>query len=180
MKMKFGWKKVLVHNKFHQKLMVPKCANEYWKRMSNPIKLVLPYGVERKVNWTKRGENIWLEQGWEKVVELCGLSYEWLLIFDYNGMSRFEVKVYDTTTLRVAYYKEYDVENNKDVDETENDDDDDEFVQKHFKRKKTNAVNGAIGIPVSRFEFKNHMLGQHAWQYQQRLQGSIWRKDRFV
>ncbi|XP_057736917.1 B3 domain-containing transcription factor VRN1-like [Arachis stenosperma] len=171
---------ILAHNKFYQKLMIPKCANEYWKRMSNPIKLVLPCGsVERKVMWTKRGENIWLEQGWEKVVELCGLSYEWLLTFDYNGRSSFEVKVYDTTGLRVAYYNfdEYDVENNKDVDETESDDDDDdddndddddddedgdddfaedycdeeyhhyEFVQEHFKRKKTNIVNGSNRNP---------------------------------
>ncbi|MED6186247.1 hypothetical protein PIB30_065011 [Stylosanthes scabra] len=36
-------------SKFHQKLMVPKCfSNEYWKRMSNRIKLELPDGVEKK------------------------------------------------------------------------------------------------------------------------------------
>ncbi|XLR05829.1 hypothetical protein HN51_060714 [Arachis hypogaea] len=189
---------ILVHNKFYQKLRVPKCANECWKRMSNPIKLVLPYGVERKVNWTKRGEKIWLEQGWEKVVELCGLSHQWLLTFDYNGMSRFEVKVYDNTTLRVAYYDEYDVENNKDVDETESEDDDDDdddddnddddddededdddddgddgdfaedycdeeyhykFVQEHFKRKKTNTVNGSNRNPSFKIRIQESYVG---------------------
>ncbi|XP_057718331.1 B3 domain-containing protein At1g49475-like [Arachis stenosperma] len=156
---------ILVHSKFHQKMMIPKCANEYWKRMSNPIKLVLPYGVEKKVNWTKRGEKIWLEQGWKKVVELCGLSYEWLLTFDYNGRSRFEVKVYDTTALRVAYYDV--VENNKDIDETESDDDDDddddesqhEFVQEHFKRKKTNTVNGRNGNPSFKIRIQESYVG---------------------
>ncbi|MED6175470.1 hypothetical protein PIB30_078701 [Stylosanthes scabra] len=195
---------ILVHSKFHQKLMVPKCfSNEYWKKMSNPIKLELPDGVEKKVNWSKRGETIWLEQGWEKVVELCGLCYEWLLTFDYKGRSCFEVKVYDNTALRVAYYNihENNNNNNKDGEETVTDDDDDdeddedfvdgddyceveserssdyddddddefdEFDQQYFRRNKTHS-----GIPDSRFECENHMLGEDAWQYHQNLQGSI-------
>ena len=125
--------------------MFPKSfVREYWKRISNPIVLKLPNGVEQKVHWTKRDDNIWLGKGWEKVVELCCLKYEYLLMFDYKGGSCFEVKVHDKSTSQIKYSSlRCDEETTKDC-EVGNDEcieisDESDTPAQIRKRKKTNT-----------------------------------------
>ena len=126
--------------------MIPNSfVKEHWKRLSNPILLKLPIGSEQKVHWTKRDDNIWLENGWEKVVELCCLKYEYLLVFKYKGGSRFKVTVFDKSASQVVYSSlRCDEETTKDRERGNDDyieivEDESEGPQQLCKRKKTNT-----------------------------------------
>ncbi|MED6175472.1 hypothetical protein PIB30_078703, partial [Stylosanthes scabra] len=88
--------------------MIPKSfVRKYWRMISsNPIVLKLPINnVEEKVHWSqrKKKDQVWLEKGWERVVKLCNLQYEFLLTFDLKESSTFEIKVYDKSALQINY-----------------------------------------------------------------------------
>ena len=116
-------------------------VKKYWKGLSNPILLNLPVGVEQKVYWTKRDDdNIWLNKGWKKVVELCCLKYEYLVLFKYNGGSSFEVIMFDKSAHEINYSSLRCGEETKDCD-VGNDDciEIDGRAAQFHKRKKTNT-----------------------------------------
>ncbi|RYQ86742.1 hypothetical protein Ahy_B10g106377 [Arachis hypogaea] len=128
-----GFFKILVHNKFKKELMIPKSfVRKYWEGISNPIILKLPNNREEEVYWSQRKKNeIWLQNGWDEVVKLCHLEYEFLLTFEYKERSCFELKVYDKSASQINYHSDCGVhENNHDYIVV------DDHVQREPKAKK--------------------------------------------
>ncbi|MBA0555018.1 hypothetical protein Golob_014085 [Gossypium lobatum] len=76
----------------------------YGDDLSNTVIVKAPTGPEWKVELMKCGGEIWLANGWKDFADYFSLKYGNLLIFRYEGHSRFYVfMIFDQTTFEIEY-----------------------------------------------------------------------------
>ncbi|XP_057732009.1 B3 domain-containing protein LOC_Os12g40080-like [Arachis stenosperma] len=78
-------------------------VSEHWQGISSPVLLVLPNGSEWKMDWEKRDADVCFVQGWKKFAEFYSLEKEQVLMFKYEGKSRFNVIILGRSGLEREY-----------------------------------------------------------------------------
>ncbi|XP_011083780.1 B3 domain-containing protein REM16-like [Sesamum indicum] len=86
--------------RFDQQLAIPKkFANNLREKMAGTVALKGPSGHEWSVGLVTNGDMLLLGHGWKAFVEDHSLEENDILIFKYNGNSRFEVLMFDQASL---------------------------------------------------------------------------------
>ncbi|KAK9929696.1 hypothetical protein M0R45_026784 [Rubus argutus] len=91
---------------------------KYGKDLSNPVCFKLPCGSEWEVGLTRYNGEVWLKKGWPDFSKFYSLGYNDMLVFGYEGNSRFQVSIFDRSTIEI----EYPIEHSK-IEESEESDD---------------------------------------------------------
>uniref|UniRef100_A0A5B7C9C3 Putative B3 domain-containing protein REM16-like n=1 Tax=Davidia involucrata TaxID=16924 RepID=A0A5B7C9C3_DAVIN len=85
---------------FDQQLAIPKkFANNLKEKLPETIALKGPSGATWNVGLTSNGDTLLFKRGWKEFVEDHSLKEEDVLIFKYNGDSRFDVLMFDQWSL---------------------------------------------------------------------------------
>ncbi|XP_061366246.1 B3 domain-containing transcription factor VRN1-like [Gastrolobium bilobum] len=80
-----------------------KFTRSYGDGLSNPVFIKPPDGTEWKMYWTKQNDEVWFEKGWKEFVENYSLDHGYLVLFKYEGTSRFDVLILDQSALEIDY-----------------------------------------------------------------------------
>ena len=75
----------------------------YGETLSQDVHLKLPCGSEWKMGLAKYDEKLWLREGWPEFAKHCSFKRGNLLIFRYEGNSKFSVVIFDETTVEIEY-----------------------------------------------------------------------------
>ncbi|XP_071724891.1 B3 domain-containing transcription factor VRN1-like [Rutidosis leptorrhynchoides] len=98
--------KIILHDTVNQrKIMIPVMfVRKYGSDLSSPVVLKVPTGAEWKVGFEKsdHGE-IWLQSGFFEFMEHYSIVYGHLLVFKYDGNSKFSITIYDSTATEIEY-----------------------------------------------------------------------------
>jgi len=119
------FKNVNIIPKFLLQRIPKKYVENFWKRMSNPIFLKFPNGVQQEIFWVESNGDIWFQKNWDNFAKF--LKFGYLLTFKYVGGSYFKVKIFGASTLEINY------SNIKSVDEV---------VEATEKTKEVDQVSG--------------------------------------
>ncbi|KAJ4824032.1 hypothetical protein Tsubulata_007428 [Turnera subulata] len=85
---------------FDQKLAIPKrVTNNLRKKLPDIVTLKGPSGVSWKVGVTTVNDTCFLSHGWKEFVKDHLLEVNDFLIFEYNGDSQFDVKMFDKQSM---------------------------------------------------------------------------------
>lgn len=112
-----------------------KFARKFGDELSDVAKLIVPNGLIWEVGLTK-GETIWLDNGWQELVEYYSVCNGWFLQFSYLGMSNFNIFIFDETVFEIGYpciqprrkQEPSNMMNQTPFNEDEIEEDDDDFV----------------------------------------------------
>ncbi|XP_061989071.1 B3 domain-containing protein At1g49475-like [Rosa rugosa] len=85
------------------RIYLKKCREKYEKELSKVIHLKLPCGTEWKVEVTEHKGHFWFEKGWEDFFKFYSLQSNGSIDFQYEGNSRFKVKIYDKSKIEIDY-----------------------------------------------------------------------------
>ncbi|PRQ20354.1 putative transcription factor B3-Domain family [Rosa chinensis] len=86
------------------KLGIPEdFVSKYGKDLSNSVTFRLPYGSEWEVGLTRYNGEVWFDKGWPDFSNFYSLGYNDLLVFGYEGKSRFQVSIFDKSTIEIEY-----------------------------------------------------------------------------
>ncbi|KAL6220482.1 hypothetical protein ACLB2K_008238 [Fragaria x ananassa] len=86
------------------KLKIPKkFVKKYGEHLSDSVCLKIPSGCEWEVGVTRNGNKVWFEQGWQAFAKFYSLDYGVFLLFRYEGNSKFQVCIFDTSATEIAY-----------------------------------------------------------------------------
>ncbi|KAK4481488.1 hypothetical protein RD792_012388, partial [Penstemon davidsonii] len=86
----------ILSGRFHQQLAIPtKFTNNLRDKLTGTIALRGPSGSIWEVGLLANGDTLLLKQGWTTFVEDHFLEENDILIFKYNGNSRFDVLIFD-------------------------------------------------------------------------------------
>ncbi|KAM5576350.1 hypothetical protein ABKV19_007288 [Rosa sericea] len=86
------------------KLKIPKkFVKRYGEHLSNSVCLKIPSGCEWEVGVTRSGNKVWFEKGWPAFSKFYSLDYGAFLLFGYEGNSKFQVCIFDTSATEIAY-----------------------------------------------------------------------------
>ncbi|KAK2969396.1 hypothetical protein RJ640_020339 [Escallonia rubra] len=86
--------------RFDQQLAIPKkFSSNLREKLAESVALKGPSGVTWTVGLTASGDTLLLKEGWKKFVEDHSLEEDDVLIFRYNGNSRFDVLMFDHRSL---------------------------------------------------------------------------------
>ncbi|RHN65200.1 putative transcription factor B3-Domain family [Medicago truncatula] len=82
--------------------------NEFIKRFGNELKNVATITVpdgrhEWEMGLKKCGEHVFLSNNWQQFAEYYCIYYGCYLDFNYQGNSKFNVVIYDTTSVEISY-----------------------------------------------------------------------------
>lgn len=91
---------------------------KYGKDLSNPVCFKLPCGSEWEVGLTRYNGEVWFKKGWPDFSKFYSLGYNDMLVFGYEGNSRFQVSIFDRSAIEI----EYPIEHSKIEEIEENDD----------------------------------------------------------
>jgi len=97
----FAFKNVNIFLKFLLQRIPKKYVENFWKRISNPIFLQFPNGVQQEIFWVESNGDIWFQKNWESFAKF--LKYGYLLTFKYICGSYFKVKIFGANTLEINY-----------------------------------------------------------------------------
>ncbi|RHN78229.1 putative transcription factor B3-Domain family [Medicago truncatula] len=97
----FAFENINIFLKFLLQRIPKKYVEKFWKRISNPIFLQFPNGVQQKIFWVESNGDIWFQKNWENFAKF--LKYGYLLTFKYIGGSYFKVKIFGANTLEINY-----------------------------------------------------------------------------
>ncbi|MED6197728.1 hypothetical protein PIB30_059447 [Stylosanthes scabra] len=88
----------------HGILKIPKkfCI-KYGDGVPNPVCLKTPDGIQWKVDWSKCDGKMLFKNGWKEFAAYYSLDNGHMLWFEYNGTSKIEVHILDTTGLEIDY-----------------------------------------------------------------------------
>ncbi|KAJ9152913.1 hypothetical protein P3X46_026421 [Hevea brasiliensis] len=87
-----------------KKLKLPvKFVRKYGDELSDVAKLIAPNGLIWEVGLTKGAMIIWFDDGWHEFVEYYSICNGWILIFNYMGMSSFNVSIFDESVFEIGY-----------------------------------------------------------------------------
>ncbi|XP_057980057.1 B3 domain-containing transcription factor VRN1-like [Malania oleifera] len=81
----------------------PKFVRKYGKKLSNPVLVKVPNGSVWKVELMKCDGGVWLQNGWREFSKYYSIGQGHLLIFKYEGFSRFLVIICDMTASEIEY-----------------------------------------------------------------------------
>ncbi|KAJ4827436.1 hypothetical protein Tsubulata_011089 [Turnera subulata] len=81
----------------------PKFVRKYGHELSDSASLTLPDGQVWHLGVTKRKKEIVLDKLWPKFVKHYSITDGHFLVFEYKGMSCFDVNIYDTTCCEIQY-----------------------------------------------------------------------------
>nr|XP_027189403.1 uncharacterized protein LOC101507713 [Cicer arietinum] len=112
-------------------LMLPRSfVKKYEKELSNPVTLILPNDDKWEINWIKRDNDVWFQNGWEKFAQHYSMSHGHFLVFKFDRGSKFQVMIFDKSALEIDYWSittssrndgERNNQNHEDVEKCEND-----------------------------------------------------------
>ncbi|PHU20850.1 hypothetical protein BC332_12001 [Capsicum chinense] len=74
-------------------------ANNLREKLEDSVSLTRPSGATWNARLTLIGDALFLKDGWKEFVDAHSLEEDDLLIFKYNGSSRFDVSVFDRQSL---------------------------------------------------------------------------------
>lgn len=110
-----------------------KFVRMYGDTLSDSIRLELPCGLRWDVGLTKCDGKVWIGEGrWADFSNHYSLGHGYLLVFRYEGNSRFHVLIFDKSTTEIDYLPKPNGVEKQDIDgqphefvkeETEEDDD---------------------------------------------------------
>ncbi|KAG6663231.1 B3 domain-containing transcription factor VRN1-like isoform X1 [Carya illinoinensis] len=87
-----------------RKLRFPKkFVRKYGEGLSNLALLKLPNGAEWKVELRQCDGGVWFQKGWQEFLEYYSIKLGHLLVFKYEGHSRFNVLVFDESATEIEY-----------------------------------------------------------------------------
>ena len=87
---------------FTQK-MPSKFTKRYGAALSNPMLLKPPDGTEWKMFWTKENGDVWFKKGWKEFAENYSLDHGYLVVFEFEGTSYFDVLIHGKNALEIDY-----------------------------------------------------------------------------
>jgi len=94
-----------------------------------------PDGSKWKVYWKKINGEIWFEKGWKTFTENYSLGHGCLVVFEYEGTSKFDVHILGQNAVEIDYDSSCDTDDEKDnVDHS--DDESLEILDEWLNRKK--------------------------------------------
>ncbi|KAK9901789.1 hypothetical protein M0R45_001970 [Rubus argutus] len=76
---------------------------KYGKDLSNPVCFKLPCGSEWEVGLTRYNGEVWFKRGWPDFLKFSSLGYNDMLVFGYEGHSRYQVSIFDRSTIEIEY-----------------------------------------------------------------------------
>lgn len=71
--------------------------------MSNPVFFKVPSGLEWKIELRKWDGEVWFENGWQEFSSFYSLDYGHLLVFGYEGNSKFRVRILERSCTEIDY-----------------------------------------------------------------------------
>ncbi|KAL1833940.1 hypothetical protein ACET3Z_003591 [Daucus carota] len=107
--------KIIVSNAdHHSKLMIPKkFASIHRKNLDDKISLKVPSGSVWPIKLKRHKNKVWLQKGWPEFAEHYSIGFGYLLVFEYQGNSKFQVLVFDPSGLETDYPLTSTTENRK-------------------------------------------------------------------
>ncbi|KAL8170863.1 hypothetical protein V2J09_022667 [Rumex salicifolius] len=124
------FKVILTHILEMRSLELPrKFVKENYELMSNVVHLKVPTGEESKMELKKSNGRAWLHKGWQSFVDKYSIECGYFLVFKYQGRSRFNVIIFNRTTIEIKYPV------NELIQVKEEDDDDDDEILDEFPLK---------------------------------------------
>lgn len=81
----------------------PKFVTKYGDNMSNPVFFKVPSGLEWKIELRKWDGEVWFENGWQEFSSFYSLDYGHLLVFGYEGNSKFRVRILERSCTEIDY-----------------------------------------------------------------------------
>lgn len=76
---------------------------KYGEDLSNSVCLKLPSGSEWQVELTRSNCETWFGRGWPEFSRFCSLEVGTFIVFRYEGNSKFDVCIFDTTATEIDY-----------------------------------------------------------------------------
>lgn len=73
------------------------------KSLKGPVTLKIPSGLEWKVELRSCNGEVWLQKGWPEFADYLSIGRGHLLLFRYEGNSRFHVVVFDKSATEIEY-----------------------------------------------------------------------------
>ncbi|KAJ4836452.1 hypothetical protein Tsubulata_023091 [Turnera subulata] len=81
----------------------PKFVRYYGNELAHAATLVVPTGRVWPMELTKQQEEIFFDKGWPRFLEHYSITDGQFLIFQYEGDSRFKVRICDTSCCEIRY-----------------------------------------------------------------------------
>lgn len=73
------------------------------KSLRGPVTLKIPSGLEWKVELRSCNGEVWLQKGWTEFADHLSIGRGHLLLFRYEGNSRFHVVIFDKSATEIEY-----------------------------------------------------------------------------
>ncbi|XVF41598.1 hypothetical protein PTKIN_Ptkin01aG0292100 [Pterospermum kingtungense] len=120
-----------------QKLGLPKrFVSAYGNDLSNSVQLAAPSGQVWQVELIKCDGEVWLGNGWKDFADYFSLKRGNLLVFRYEGHSRFHVPmIFDQTTFEIEY--PFNVDSSKDANH-----------DKQHQMPKVEAIESDVSVEI--------------------------------
>ncbi|KAK9038800.1 hypothetical protein V6N11_023653 [Hibiscus sabdariffa] len=97
-----------------KKLGIPrKFVKKYGNGLSNSVLLTVPSGDTWHVELTKSDGVVWLQNGWQEVVEFYSLKNGYFLVFKYEGNGKFMLLIFDMSASEIEYPCKSHIEDHK-------------------------------------------------------------------
>lgn len=80
-------------------------TKKHGKDMLKKVTLKVPNGDVWQVDLKKSKGDIWLKNGWWEFVKHYDMKIAYLLMFEYEGCSRFSVVIFDPSASEILYPK---------------------------------------------------------------------------
>lgn len=118
-------------------------AKTYSYELSTAVVLTVPTQESWKVSLIKEGYKLWFCDGWQEFVEYYSIGFAYFLLFEYEGNSKFEVHIFDTTACEISY-----LYNARSSPQDQEESCDDHQSQERFLQKKPH-VDSSISVETS-------------------------------
>ncbi|KAK8717525.1 hypothetical protein V6N13_044790 [Hibiscus sabdariffa] len=97
-----------------KKLGIPrKFVKKYGNGLSNSVLLTVPSGDTWHVELTKSDGVVWLQNGWQELVEFYSLKNGYFLVFKYEGIGKFLLLIFDMSASEIEYPCKSHIEDHK-------------------------------------------------------------------
>lgn len=126
---------------FHHVQRLPtKFVKDHEDDLSSIVTLSDPNLKEWKIGLEKYEDDVWFNEGWEKFVEHYSITKENILVFKYEGDSRFHVVIFDMSGSEIQYPPTHDPDSNVGFEKDHvisldlDDDEDFSLGEEHYKK----------------------------------------------
>ncbi|KAL8150508.1 hypothetical protein V2J09_020316, partial [Rumex salicifolius] len=95
---------VLTHNLDSGTLELPRdFMEEQGEKLSKNVSLIVPNGAESKMELKRSEDKGFLHKGWLEFAEKYSIESRSILVFKYEGGSRFSVNIFDLSSVEIIY-----------------------------------------------------------------------------